>query len=121
MIACAFSLGPYKKILYGSGFKKLPNDVQAAITSHEEGHLHGHHTELRILCLLFMPFMLKWLCQKQEVMADRYAVSQGHAIGLLKLLKSEYGGDFFSPSHAHRRNMIALALPTLRAQSTGSA
>lgn len=136
MIARALSFGPYKKIEFGPEFYKLPEDMQKAVIAHEVGHVRGHHTELRLIFAIILVVasilfkwwifivassLLSWLCRKTELWADRYAVKCGYAIGMLKLLEFEHPGDFFNPPTKYRREMITLAVPTLRANSTGPA
>lgn len=102
ILARAFSFGWYKRVEVGSKFFKLSYGGQLAVLNHEQGHLVGHHTELRMLCLLLAPFALKWLCHKQEMAADRYAAERGFSRDLIKLLAGEGGGGLY-PTNAVRR------------------
>ncbi len=104
--ARALSLGRHKWIVVGAMFNSLADDERDAVLAHELAHCEGHHTEQRVLCLLLFPFAFLWLCRWQEFAADRYAVRQGCAKGLLSLLKHEYDGGWFQPSHAARRQSI---------------
>ena len=101
--AYAFSCLWYKRVTLGKKIEELTDVERAAAIFHEVGHVEQHHTEWRVICLLFAPFLLKWLCRKQELDADRYAAQYGHAQGLLSLLANEWDGNFFQPSHALRR------------------
>lgn len=100
-------------IYLGNRYFLLPERVKAAVVSHEVGHCMGNHTIWRVLCLFFAPFLLSWVCKKQEFLADRHAVRMGHGQALLLLLSVEFKGDFFSPSHELRRKKINLELSAL--------
>lgn len=121
-IAYAISLFWFKRIYIGTLFDRLPSDVQAAVIQHEEGHCANHHLEKRLLFLVFMPFLYKWICHKQEIEADRCAVAKGLAEPLLRLLAVVDGAEnLTTPSAAKRREMIALALAPSRSNSIGAA
>jgi hypothetical protein len=117
LIACA----GFGHVIIGTHFDSLPQDMQAAALAHEEGHLKGWHAELRLLCAVFAPFFYKKLCHRQELSADKYAVNNGHWFGLLRLLRGEFEGNLWSPSHALRREQILLALSALPTTPPASA
>ena len=100
----------FRTIYLGLRFHGLDDEVKAAVIAHEEGHIKGHHSEWRLVCLLLCFPLLPLLCRQQEIWADAYATRIGHGPALLKLLQSEYNGGFLNPSHAKRRSMITLAL-----------
>jgi len=106
LYAYAFSFLWYKRITLGAKFEELKNEERKAAIFHECGHVSGHHTEWRILCALFCPWLLKDFCRKQELEADLYAAQYGYAKGLLSLLEKEWVGNFFQPSHAIRREQL---------------
>lgn len=111
----------YLGIDIGNGYLKYPKYVREAIISHEKGHYTYRHNIVVILACLFIPFCLKWVSHYCEFWADDYAVRKGHAQGLLKLLESEWEGDFWYPSHESRRNRIINRLASVRGFSNGSA
>lgn len=85
-LACALSIGPFKRIFVGPAFFKLPVEQQMAVYYHEKGHCDGHHLEWRILCALLNPFALTYICRKQELWADRYAWAHGFGPALIDFL-----------------------------------
>ena len=105
-MARAFSFFWLKRVYLGRRFFELPPNEQLAAIRHEEGHCDGHHTELRVLCLLLAPWLLGWLCRRQEFEADRYSSQRGHTESLLQILKDDKPGTYFSPSHRDRRERI---------------
>lgn len=127
IIARAISFGWFKRVYIGSRFDTLPPNEQLAALTHEEGHCAGHHTEMRIACLLLAPWLLGWLCRRQEFEADRYSSQRGHTESLLQILKDDEPGNWLSPSHRDRRERIiqsfmsTFARPPLRVNSPGSA
>ena len=106
MIARSFSFGWYKRVYVGTEFHKLDALRQAAVLAHEQGHLEGHHSELRMLCFLFAPFFFFRLCRHQEYQADLYAMKKGYARQLFDLLKSDFDGGLLQPAHIERRLAI---------------
>ena len=106
MIARAISFGWFKRIYTGTKFNMLPRMQQLAVLSHERGHCEGHHTEQRLLCLLFAPWMFFKLCKRQEFQADRYACNHGFGRYLYSFLSSDFDGGMFQPSHIERRTAI---------------
>ena len=103
IIACA----GFRSIMVGTRYDKLPNYVKKAVIAHEEGHIKGNHTLVRLLTSLLLPAILfRIVCRHQEFQADKHAVNAGHTLGLLFLLKEEKEADFISPSHSERRNKI---------------
>ena len=110
-IAKAGGLFHSKRLFTGSLFENFSYDVKQAILVHEEGHIKGWHSELRLLAFFLLPaFLCHRVLHWTEYQADAYAVSQGHAEGLLQLLHEESAETFWHPSHADRKNRITLAL-----------
>ena len=105
-IARSLSFGWFKRAYVGTDFNKLSPMQQCAVLSHERGHCDGHHTEQRILCLLFAPWMFFKLCKWQEFQADKYACERGWSRHLYDLLASDFDGGLFQPSHIERRHAI---------------
>ena len=87
-------------------FSMLPKVMQDAAVVHEMAHCIMHHTEKRILCLLFMPWKIREVCKNHEFEADRYAVMNGYGEGLKLCLRFESEGGMFHPSNAERRQKI---------------
>ncbi len=108
LIAFAFSFLWIKLIVTGTKFQRLPLDLQIAALAHENGHLSGHHTEWRLICLLLAAPLFPWLCHRQEFAADKYAASCGHADELIRILASDYRGGLLHPSNAERRRKLEL-------------
>ena len=115
IIARAFSFLWMHRVYVGRRFFELPPNEQVAALMHEEGHCVHRHTEQRVTCLLFLPFLLSWLCRRQEFEADRYSSQRGHSIALLQILKGDFAGNFFTPSHRERRERITLHHEQIRA------
>lgn len=114
----------YKRIYVGTKFRDLPYRVKAAVIAHELGHCDGHHTEWRILALLF-PFVIPWLTRWQEYRADAYACKLGYGPELAWLLRENTGGGLFHPTNYLRRQKLVhnkfFAQPPLRATHRYSA
>jgi len=109
-IARSFSFFWYKRIYVGTEFKKLPRDEKAAVLAHEEGHCENHHTEKRMLALLF-PFQLMKMCHQQELEADTHAGRLGHATALIEVIRR--GGDagsYYPPIDARVKNLKQYSL-----------
>jgi len=116
MITVEHSEGPFiaratgvfqkQKIVLGSRVMELTLPQLKATLSHETGHLRGRHIEWRILCLIFCPFLIFWLCRQQEIWADRYAAKNGHAQSLIEILRSDFDGGLLQPSHKVRREHL---------------
>ena len=106
-IARSFSFGPIKRVFIGDRFFKLTEGQMNAVLYHEIAHCEKHHTEWRIL-FLFLPFMFKWICEKQELAADRFVAECGFAKPLIELLASDYDGGSFHPSNAMRRAYLKI-------------
>lgn len=104
--AKSFSFLWIKRIYVGRWFNETTMATQLAILCHERGHLRYHHTELKMLCFVFAPFLFRWFCLQTEFAADRYAAEQGQATELLKCFSREYDGGLFHPSHAARRQHL---------------
>jgi Zn-dependent protease with chaperone function len=105
-IAGATSLLWWKRVRVSDKFYALPEDQQFAVLMHEFGHLYHHHTEKRILCLVFSPWRLIETMKRQEFEADRYAASQGCADALIEVLKGKSDGGLFHPSNFERREVL---------------
>jgi Zn-dependent protease with chaperone function len=103
VIAGATSLLWWKRIRLSDRFYALPDHKQFAVIMHEFGHLFYHHTEKRILCLIFTPWRLIPMMHRQEFEADRYAASLGGADALIEMLQGVGDGELFHPSNADRR------------------
>ena len=54
-----------KSITVNKRFFMLSEAEQAAVISHEMGHVKGFHIEQRILCFFLFPPALFWLCRRQ--------------------------------------------------------
>ena len=95
-----------QRIVLGSKIADLNMEQFEATIWHELGHLRGRHIEWRILFLFICPFLIPWLCKNQEILADSYAAKNGHAKGLIEILRSEYDGGLLQPSHKVRRKHL---------------
>lgn len=103
----AFSFLWVKRIYIGPRFDAFPEDVKAALLAHEEGHVVNHHSEIRLLCMIFCPWWMDRLARWQEMQADLYAASKGHADGLYKFLnRSRRCGTFYPTDLQRRRNLV---------------
>lgn len=102
-IAWAASFFWWSRIYTGRQFDKVNPEMAPAILAHEAGHVYGHHTEWRFLCMLVFFPLIFCMCRKQELIADNYAARLGYGKILLKLLAHECDGGLFHPSHAVRR------------------
>lgn len=105
-LAKSFSFGLIKRIFVSKRFFKLTDGQQTAVLLHEKAHCDGHHTEIRFFFLLFAPFMLRWVCKKQELAADRAVVRAGFAEHLLELLADDRDGGEYHPSNKVRRENL---------------
>lgn len=104
-IAWSASFFWFKRVYVGLPFHDLPMLVRTAILHHERAHCDGHHTEQRILALLFPP-MLRWLCHRQEYAADCAAVSAGYGKEMSWLLRHSTDSGILYPSNAQRRHKM---------------
>jgi len=89
-------IGPF--IVTGRWFRHLPPSQAHAVIAHERGHLRGRHALKRVGWL----FTRRWkdlpaLCRQHELEADAFAVSQGHAQGLLLYLASHNSPHIYTP------------------------
>jgi len=103
IVAHAASFFGWKRIYVGNRYRQLHPRFRQAILAHEKGHIAGHHTEWRIVCLLLCPFLLGVLCRWQEFRADEYADQRGYGQLLSQFLSSDAPGTFLHPSQAMRR------------------
>lgn len=95
-VAESVAFGPISWIRVGPAFLKRPDDECKAILAHEQGHIAGWHSAIRLLwALAFLPLWApRWVarqCLTQEIAADRYASERGHRDALLRTLKSFRG------------------------------
>lgn len=95
-VAESVAFGPISWIRVGPGFLARPDDQCAAILAHEQGHIAGWHSFMRVLWLLMLlplwaPELTERLCLKQELAADDYARRKGHGPALLRALKNMCG------------------------------
>ena len=116
--ARSFSCLWYKRIYVGRKFHALPPRVKMAVLAHEFAHCERHHTEWRILALLF-PFLIKWLCHRQEYQADAYVAQCGFGPELHWFLRDERAETATHPQKYLRRQKLVhnkfFAQPPLRA------
>jgi Peptidase family M48 len=96
-------------IQLGDDFYRLTELEQAAILSHEYGHIVHRHAWKRLARIL----TFRWkgfyaMCEVQEREADRYAVERGHAPGLISfLLRSPLDAKLDGyPTHRQRIGAI---------------
>lgn len=77
-------------VQFGEAFFLLSKHEQRAVAAHEQGHIHHRHawTRLKWIVTLRVRHWEEFLamCEVQEMEADRYAVEQGHAAGLISFL-----------------------------------
>jgi Zn-dependent protease with chaperone function len=106
IIAYSWSFFWIKRVTVGKRFNKLTFEGRNAVFAHEQGHVELHHTEKGLLCLLLTPWRFFKVCRKQELEADLYAASRGHALGLIDLLRYEQDATWSHPSHAERRKHL---------------
>lgn len=106
IVARAWSFFWIKRVVIGSLFWKLPFHIRNAVMAHEEGHAEMHHTEWRVVCLLFAPWMIFDVCKQHELDADLFAASRGHGAALIEFLKFDKDCGLFHPSHAERRQHL---------------
>jgi len=111
-VARSFSLLWFKRIYVGVRFNNLPADQALAVLAHEEGHCELHHTEKRILALLF-PFMLKNMCHKHELEADNYAGVRGHAESLIRFIRRCNQGPYHPSNNIRIKALKKFISPSL--------
>lgn len=75
----------------GEAFLLLSEREQNAVIAHEHGHIHHRHAWKRLAWIVTFRALLNWkgflaMCEAQEIEADRYAVTLGHAPGLISFL-----------------------------------
>jgi Zn-dependent protease with chaperone function len=100
----------WKRIFLGSQYFNLSNAHRLAVKAHELGHMQGHHTEWRILTLIFCPFIFFWICRQQEFLADEYAAEQGCSHELIEFLIDNPCSGRMYPSNFERiERLIRLA------------
>lgn len=96
---------PWKKIVLGQSWFRLPNREREAVLLHEAGHCKLFHLEKRIAAipLLFLrPAFATEIAMRHELEADRFAAERGFAVELLSVLrKLGHGGQFY-PSFDER-------------------
>lgn len=102
----AFSFLWYKRIFIGDEFETLPPKVRVALLAHEEGHLKSHHTEKRILCMLFAPWLMYKVAKRQELEADLHAARRGFSDGLYEFLDADKSESDFYPSDLQRKRNL---------------
>lgn len=103
--ARAVSLLWWKRIYTGVYFEGLHMDERLAVLAHEKSHCDRHHTEVRLLMLLFFPFSLLFIqsvCHKQELDADTDAAMSGCAKGLMKFILRSDNEGYYHPSNELR-------------------
>ena len=93
LIAEAIAFGPFAHVRVGPGFQKHPQDEQDAILAHEQGHIAGWHSAIRLLWAiaglpLWAPKWVAYRCMEQELEADAYAFDRGHGLALIRALNS---------------------------------
>lgn len=106
MIARSLSFLWWKRIYVGTKYWNLLRSQKEAVLAHEEGHCKFHHTELRLLTLLFCPVLIKPVCHKTEFAADRYAASKGLAKPLSQVLSFDREEDWLYPCNTDRRKAL---------------
>ena len=106
IIARSWSFFWVRRIVVGRRFDMLPLAMRNAILAHEQGHVENRHVEKGLLCLLTNPWNFFKLCRKQELEADEFAATFGHALALVDFLRFEKEGNRFYPSHAERRQHL---------------
>lgn len=114
-LTAALSL-PWASVIFaGPGYDRLTEGQKSAVVLHEMYHCMSHHTEWRIVAFLF-PFIIPWLCRRQEFAADRYAALCGHAQDLIEVLANPLRpGSVTHPSHAERiERLLVFASSTSR-------
>lgn len=109
-IARSLSFFGLQRIYVGTRYAALPPFAKRAVIAHECAHLVGHHTEWRLLALLFPP-VIPWLCHWQEYRADARAAATGHLHGMLHLLQKDGGGGLTHPKNIDRRKKLLHSSP----------
>jgi Zn-dependent protease with chaperone function len=118
-IALSASFLWWKRVYIGTKYFNLSIPHRKAVMAHELAHLDGHHTELRILCLLLFFPLYGWVCRKLEFRADQAARKAGFTAELLDILKSEFPGSWLYPSNADRRARLLAWTPLKSNRLTG--
>ncbi|HDR9098882.1 TPA: M48 family metalloprotease [Burkholderia vietnamiensis] len=82
---------PWHTVQTGDLMGHLTSSEQAAVIAHERGHLAHWHAEKRLMWFLTLAVFWNWhgflrMCERQELEADRYAISCGHGRGLRMFL-----------------------------------
>ena len=97
IIARSVSFFWYRRVYIGTKFARLPKGQQTAVILHERGHIEKHHTEARLLSVLF-PFkpFIRWLCHRQEYAADRYVLEHGFGRELVDFLVANGARESFT-------------------------
>ena len=106
IIAMAGSFLFFGVIFLGRGYYRLSESQKLAVLAHEREHIRLHHTELRILALIFCFPLLPRICRQQEFSADAGAVKAGCGEALRQLLSFYYPRTFFYPSNRERRDAL---------------
>jgi Zn-dependent protease with chaperone function len=101
----------WKKVYLGKAYFDLPRAHRMAVKVHEMGHVKGHHTEWRILTLLFCPILFFWVCRKQEFLADEYAAKMHCGKEMIEFLQDHPGTGRRYPSNAERIKRISRLTP----------
>ena len=91
-IARSASFFWWKRVYTGKPFVGLTDDQKRAVLAHETYHVMAHHTEMRIVAL-FCPFVIPWLCKKQEFDADECAAWAGYRAELIEMLEKSVIND----------------------------
>ncbi len=107
-IAFARGFWPLKRIEVGRGWFRLRPGEQDAALAHEAGHCFCRHLEKRLLLapLCWLPAVQRW-ARAQELEADGFAVREGYASALLRLLASHPSpGNALMPSGQERATNI---------------
>jgi len=107
-IARSVSFLWWKRIYTGTLFNILLECQQEAVIAHETAHCNWHHSELRVLTLLFCPFLIKRICRWTEFVADRYAAKVGLGYALITVLRLGESSSWMYPSHEDRIKAIKL-------------
>ncbi|KVE71443.1 M48 family metalloprotease [Burkholderia vietnamiensis] len=82
---------PWHTVQTGDLMGHLTSSEQAAVIAHERGHQAHWHAEKRLMWFLTLAVFWNWhgflkMCERQELEADRYAISCGHGRGLRMFL-----------------------------------
>jgi hypothetical protein len=99
VLAEAHGVWPFKKIVVGPEFDRLPYDERIAALLHETHHCRRFHFEIRLLLLPLC--WTKWvarIAQRQEFACDKFAADNGFGgemLALLKRVRKSSGSEFY--------------------------